>query len=120
MPSRSRAERESPRAGDRGTVTAEFAVTLPAIVLVLAVCLAALQLAGLQLRLTDAATAAVRQLARGDPDAARALATRLVPGSTLTVGSRSDLDCVTLVAGVRGVLAAIPVTAQACALREGG
>lgn len=120
MRSRSRAERRGPRAGDRGTVTAEFAVALPAIVLVLAACLSALQLAGLQLRLTDAATAAVRQLARGDPVAARALATRLVPGSTVSVGSRGDLACVTLVARVGGVLAALPVTAQACALREGG
>jgi hypothetical protein len=87
---------------------------------VLAACLSALQLAGLQLRLTDAATAAVRQLARGDPDAARALAARLVPGATFSVGSRGGLDCVTLVAGVGGVLAAVPVSARACALREGG
>ena len=117
MRSPSPAEREG-RTGERGSVTAEFAVALPAIVLVLAACLSALQLAGLQLRLTDAATAAVRQLARGDPDAARALAARLVPGASLDVGSRGDLDCVTLGAPGSGVLAAVTVTAAACALRE--
>lgn len=57
--------------GDSGSVTAEFAVALPAVVLVLACCLGAVQVVAQQVRMTDAAADAARSLARGD-DPARA------------------------------------------------
>lgn len=52
---------------DGGMVTAELAVALPALVLVLGVLLGALALGADQVRCVDAASAAARSLARGDP-----------------------------------------------------
>lgn len=112
MRSRSRA--------DRGSVTAEFAIALPAVVLVLAACLGAGQAVALQVRVQDAAAAAARQLARGDPGAARALVSRLVPGASVTANPRADLVCATVAAHPGGLLSAMWVTATSCALAEGG
>ena len=55
----------SPR-GQSGMVTAEFAVVLPAIVLVLGLSLGALGLALDQVRCVDAARAGARAASRGD------------------------------------------------------
>lgn len=59
------------RAGsaEEGAATAELAVALPALVLVLAVALAAVDLGVAGVRCVDAARAAARQLARGEPAA---------------------------------------------------
>jgi hypothetical protein len=48
-------------------VTAELAVAVPAVVLVLALCLAAVRVAVDQVRCVDAARIAARAAARGDP-----------------------------------------------------
>ena len=48
-------------------MTAEFAAVLPAVVLVLAVCLSGVQVATAQLRLQDASADASRLLGRGEP-----------------------------------------------------
>lgn len=71
------------RAG-RGSATAEVAVALPALVLVLGVALAALDLGVAQVRCVDAARTGARLLARGDPpDEARTAALGGAPrGST--------------------------------------
>ncbi|WEO78024.1 TadE family type IV pilus minor pilin [Cryobacterium sp. SO2] len=53
----------------RGSVTAEFAVVLPAVLVVLTLCLGAVQVVGQQVRLTDAAGSAARLLARGESPA---------------------------------------------------
>lgn len=55
------------RRPDSGMVTAEFAVGLPAVVLVLGVGLAGLSAGVDQVRCVDAARLAARALARGDP-----------------------------------------------------
>ena len=61
-------------------VTAELAVAIPAVVLVLAVCLAGLGAVIDQVRCVDAARLAARALARGDPAAGvRAMASRAAP-----------------------------------------
>ncbi|GAA1902758.1 TadE family type IV pilus minor pilin [Lapillicoccus jejuensis] len=52
---------------DGGMVTAELAVALPAVVLVLAVLLGALSVGADQVRCVDASSAAARSLARGEP-----------------------------------------------------
>lgn len=73
--------------------TAEFAVAMPAVVLVLAVSLSALA-AGLdQIRCVDAARAAARLLARGETDgAARRAGEALAPGgSELVVSADATL-----------------------------
>ncbi len=105
---------------DAGSVTAEFAVTMPAVILVLACCLSGTQVAGQQLRLQDAAAAAARSLARGD--SAAATATRLAPGASVTERSDGDLDCVTLAAPSTAALSVIvgfTLSASSCALGGG-
>lgn len=111
MPCRYRAEH------DTGSVTAEFAVALPAVVLVLAACLTGMQVAGQQLRLVDAAAHAARSLARGEAaDAAAARAAREVPGATLTQWTDADLACVTLRAPAA---VGLTISAVSCALAGG-
>ena len=109
------------RAGDDlGSVTAEFAVTLPAVILVLACCLSGMQVAGQQLRLQDAAAAAARSLARGD--SASATAGRLAPGATVAQRADGELDCVTLTTSSTAVLGAVvgfTLSASGCALGGG-
>lgn len=106
--------------GDRGSVTAELAIALPAVVLVLALCLSGFQLAGQQLRLQDAAALAARSLGRGDTPSS--IVDRLVPGASVS-GSRSgDLVCATVSIGsatALGDLAGIDLRASSCALAGG-
>lgn len=70
-----------PRADDRGMVTAEFAVALPALVLALVAVLWALSAAGAAMRCEDAARAGARAAARGEPpEAVEAAVRRVGPG----------------------------------------
>ncbi|MEP6760858.1 MAG: TadE family type IV pilus minor pilin [Sporichthyaceae bacterium] len=55
---------------ERGTVTAETAVVLPALVVVLVLCLWSVTVVGQQLRCIDAARTGARALARGEASAA--------------------------------------------------
>ncbi|MFB4283699.1 TadE family type IV pilus minor pilin [Nonomuraea sp. MTCD27] len=55
------------RPASRGSVTAETAAMLPALMVVLAAALWAVQAVGVQLECVDAARAAVRAAARGEP-----------------------------------------------------
>ncbi|MGV8897551.1 MAG: TadE family type IV pilus minor pilin [Rhodoglobus sp.] len=105
---------------DDGSVTAEFAVTMPAVILLLACCLSGVQGAAEQLRLQDAAASAARSLARGD--SAAAVVTRLAPGATVTERSDGELDCVTLTTrstAIVGVIAGFTLAATSCALSGG-
>jgi Flp pilus assembly protein TadG len=106
--------------GDRGSVTAEFAVALPAIALVLAACLASVQLVGQHVRLTDAAADAARALGRGESAAeAGAIADRVSGGATLRFTEEGVFVCVTLRAPGRGILAPIELRAESCAVTGG-
>lgn len=101
-----------------GSVTAEFAVVVPAVILVLGLCLAALQVAGLQVRLQDAAAIAARSLGRNDE------VPGLSPGlarATLVSSQRGPLICARLalpVSGPLGDLLGIDLKAESCALSE--
>lgn len=99
-------------------MTAEFAVVLPTIVLVLACCLAGLQCAALQLRLQDAAASAARSASRGDDLSAAA---RIVQSATLVVTHEHGLVCVAATATAKGagLLSALAITASSCALESG-
>lgn len=102
--------------GERGSVTAEFAIALPAVVAVLAACLGGLSVAGQYLRVQDAAAAAARDAGRGE---GAAVASRLVPGASTAQWTDGDLVCVRVSAtGALGP-AGIPLTATSCAL-DGG
>jgi hypothetical protein len=116
MPSRS-AERE------RGSVTAELATVMPAVVLIMGCCLGAVQLVGQQVRLTDAAADAARALARGDSaDHVSALAGRSVAGATYRVERRGEFVCARLGAPAGGgpiALFGLRAEAFSCALAGG-
>jgi hypothetical protein len=114
MPSRS-AE------GERGSVTAEVAVALPAIAVVLAACLAAVVLVAQQVRLTDAAADAARALGRGESEAAAvSIAQRVAGGGAMLASWREEpFVCVALSTSGAGLLAAITLRAESCAVGGG-
>ena len=107
--------------GESGSAVAEFAVALPAVLLVLAMVLGGIQLGALQLRVQDAAADAARSLGRGDP--AAALAARLarqVPGARWSSTRSGALVCAHLVASAGGpaALLGLTVSATSCARDE--
>ena len=104
-------------------MTAEFAVAMPAVLLVLATALGGIQLAGLQLRLQDAAADAARGLGRGESGSTvERRAQTQVPGAIVTVTRSDDLVCARLIAapGWPTGLAGIRVEATGCALDDAG
>jgi len=104
--------------GDRGSVTAEFAVALPAVVLVIALGVGALAAGARQVRLQDAAADAARILARGDdPARASGVLETAVPGAGMGVERPGDLVCVTAAASTW--LPGLTLHARSCAL-DGG
>ncbi|WP_127792812.1 TadE family type IV pilus minor pilin [Agromyces sp. LHK192] len=109
-------------ADERGSATAELAVALPAVALVLALCLGAVQVVATQVRLTDAAADAARALGRGEaPGTAIAIAGRVagVPVALSTV-DEPPLVCVTLRSAASGVLGLLGLRAESCAVGGGG
>ena len=109
-------------ANDRGSAVAEFAVAMPAVLLVLATALDGVQLAGLQLQAQDAAADAARSYARGET--AGLVAARLqwqVPGASVVRSVRGDLVCARVAVTPSGPVARLGVTAvgMSCALAGG-
>ena len=80
---------------DEGMVTAEFAVVLPAVIVVLAVAMTALFAVSAELRCTDAAATAARLLARGESVATARSAVQAIAGPD------ASLDLSTRVGAVR-------------------
>ena len=112
---------------DRGSVTAETALALPVLMVVLAAAVWVLAAVGAQLRCVDAASVAARAAARGESSAqVSELARRSGPdGAVVAVETRGEQLHVTVSAQVRPfpVLAALPalrVDATSVALREQG
>ena len=107
----------------RGAVTAEFAVALPAVLLLLALLLAGTAAGAAQLRLEEAALAGARALARGEsPAAAEAMVKRLA-GASATAAIVADGEWVNVtvadsVAGPLGSLVPWTLTARASARTE--
>jgi Flp pilus assembly protein TadG len=99
--------RGRPRPGSaRGAVTAEFAVALPAVLLLLALLLAGAAAGATQLRLEEAALAGARALARGEsPAAAEAIVSRLAGASaTAAIAADGEWVSVTVADRVAGPL----------------
>jgi len=96
---------------------------LPAVLVLLAACLGAVQVVGQHVRLTDAAGSAARLLARGESThSAAAPLQGLGPSATLTVESQGTFIC----AGVSADSAFAPfaaaglvLSARSCALAGG-
>lgn len=101
-------------------MTAELAVALPAIALVLAACLAAVQLVAVQVRLTDAAADAARALGRGEEaGVARSIAERVAGPVGLESWTDGEFVCARLSASGGGLFAGIELAADSCALSGG-
>ena len=82
-----------PKADD-GMVTAELAMALPTVIVVLAVAMAALFAVMTELRCTDAAATAARLLSRGESVATAQAAVRAVAGDTATLRLSSSAGSV--------------------------
>jgi hypothetical protein len=111
------------RGPDRGSVTAEVAVALPALMLIIAAAIGAVAVVTAQLRCLDAAREAARAAVRSEPDAVvRELAVQAAPpGGTALVAADGERVTVTVRATVHllgGLLPDVDVTGQAVGLRE--
>ena len=107
---------------DAGGVAAEFAVALPSVVIVLAICVGAIGVASQQLRLQDAAAVVARGLGRGEPVAGLTdRAERVAGASAVEHWASGGLVCVRLSRAASGPLAVggLHLAAQSCAL-DGG
>lgn len=107
--------------GDRGSVTAEAAVVVPALVVFVAALLWALMAASAQIQCVDAARAGARAAARSEPRAAAMEAARSAApeGAEVTLGRSDDLWRVRVEAptpGPRGL--ALTLAAEAMAPAE--
>ena len=107
----------------RGAVTAEFAVALPSVLLVLGLLLAGSAAGLTQLRLEEAARAGARALARGEDAAAVAGIVRQLAGESARASVASDAGwlSVTVTGTVRGAGASLvpwTLTARAWARAE--
>jgi Flp pilus assembly protein TadG len=117
----SRRRWRSHMASERGSAVAEFAVALPAVLLVLAAVLGGVQLGTQQLRLQDAAADAARSLGRGEAaSAVGSLIARVAPSAGWTVARPAGLVCVHLTASAAppAGLVGLEAAATSCALDE--
>jgi hypothetical protein len=106
------------RWGDRGSVTAEFAVALPAVLVVIVLGVSALSAGARQVRLQDAAADAARLIARGDDQGRAAqLVAGAVGDADMGVDRPGDLVCVTATAPAG--LPGLTLSARSCALAGG-
>lgn len=111
---------------DRGFVTAETAIVLPVLLLLLGVALWSIAVAGARLRCIDAARAGARAAARGEAAASVVAAAEAAGPAGAVVRVRRSGDRVTVVVQARvgpvsGVLASVPapvVAATAVAVAE--
>jgi hypothetical protein len=106
---------------ERGSVAAELALALPAVVLTLLLGAGVLGAASRQVALQDAAADAARLLGRGE-DAGRAsgVVAGAVPGASMSSVASGDLICVTARADVAvGSVIRLPLEAASCALAGG-
>jgi hypothetical protein len=71
-------------------VTAELAAALPVLMILLAVALSAVSVAGERVRAADAAREAARAVARDDAAAATRLAAQTAPGASLSISRSGD------------------------------
>ncbi|BAJ75634.1 hypothetical protein MTES_2670 [Microbacterium testaceum StLB037] len=102
---------------ERGSVTAEFAVAVPAVIVVLALGVGVLGSASTAVRLQHVSAESARLLGRGDD--ARAFAAIGDIGASMSVSRRDGLVCVDASAPVPLSVPLPPVSARACAL-DGG
>ncbi|MGO3722481.1 TadE family type IV pilus minor pilin, partial [Microbacterium gubbeenense] len=99
--------------------SAEFAVALPALLIVVVLGIGALMAGSVSVRLQDAAADAARLAARGEPDRVAGVVGSAVDGASAIVEGSGELICVTASANVALSIVTVPVWAKSCAL-DGG
>lgn len=117
-----RSTRGGPSFGEeRGSVAAELALALPAVVLALLLGAGALGATSRQVALQDATADAARLLGRGEGAGVAAdVVRRAVPGSSVSSSGSGELVCVAASVDVSlGALIRIPLRASSCALAGG-
>ena len=103
-------------AAERGSVTAEFAIALPAVLAVFALGEAGVALAGRAVLLTDAASVVARAASRGENPA---LPPSAPVGTRVLLSTSGGVTCATVsVVAMAGPIA-VPLTARSCALGTG-
>jgi len=107
------------RQDDAGSATAEFAVVVPVVVLVIALAAGTLSAVSRQVRLEHAVAQAARVAARGESGRVGEVIAAIAGGAVAGVGGEGDLVCVeaTLSPGVP--LPLPPLRARSCALAGG-
>lgn len=113
---------DDPSATDDGAAAAELVVVLPAVVLVLALCLGAVQTVSQQILLTFAAEEAARSLGRGeDAGTAAARIDGAAAGAGMGIDRAGRTVCVRLTARSRFApagAAGLRLSARGCAWQE--
>jgi len=107
---------------DTGSVTAEFAVVLPAVIVVVALAVGAVGASAQSVRLADAAAVAARQTARGDVDSVPETLAALAPGAESSSSLQGAIVCLTVARAVSlGPLSGVvTLRARSCAPTAGG
>ena len=119
-PTRARELLASLRGDERGTVTAEFAVVMPAVLVVLGLAIGGIFIAAHRITLVTLAAEVARLEARGDMDRARARLDDAAAGVSVRRERTGPLHCVTLGAHPGGgMLSAIGIESRACAAVSG-
>lgn len=104
---------------ERGSATAEFAVVVPAVVLVIALTIGGLAAAGRQVRLEQGAAQAARLAARHEgADRIAAVLAAIAGGSLDGIDAEGDLVCVTATAPTGVPLPLPALRARSCALTD--
>lgn len=102
------------RQDERGSVTAEFAIVLPAVLVVLGLVIGGVALSAHRITLVSSAADAARLEARGE--SAEARLTELGAGVQIERRTEQGLHCVELAsAPLGGILAAITIRVHSCA-----
>ncbi|MGO1545681.1 MAG: TadE family type IV pilus minor pilin [Gulosibacter sp.] len=104
--------------GERGSVAAEFAVAMPAVVLVLTMCIGAVVSGSAYVRVQDAAGEAARLSARGD--AAESALSIAGSGAEITTWDSGEFRCATVTAPLQilGMTLSVQAEGTSCALRD--
>lgn len=94
---------------ERGSITAELAIVLPAVLILLAAILLAVSAGLMQLKLEESARSAARSMARGDSSAQAVQTARRIGGDDIDVSVETGNGYVTVVTTgkVKGALAAL-------------
>ncbi|MDJ1372370.1 TadE family protein [Gulosibacter molinativorax] len=103
---------------ERGGAAAEFAVAIPAVVLVLTLCVGAVVSASAYVRVQDAAGEAARLSARGDaPDSALSIAGS---GASVDTWDSGEFRCARVSAPITiaGITVSVSAEGTSCALRD--